>query len=121
VTEYGYALVRCASHPRARAGGYVLEHRLAWEEANGRFLERDEQIHHINGDKLDNRPDNLQLTTPSAHMALDLMTDHGKRRTASIIAAHRTPESRKLQRERMTEIWRQRRLGLLPLPKSPKH
>src|SRR5690348_8962604 len=59
----GYVMVHVPNHPRALSGPYVFEHILVVEEMLGRFLEPFESVHHRNGVKDDNRPENLELWT----------------------------------------------------------
>lgn len=63
VERRGYVLVYAPDHHSVKGTGrkYVLEHRLVMEQKEGRPLERHEQVHHINGIRNDNRPENLEL------------------------------------------------------------
>jgi hypothetical protein len=68
VTEEGYVKVRVGTvHPLADANGYCYEHTLVATAALGRHLSPDETVHHRNHDKLDNRWENLEILTRSAH------------------------------------------------------
>lgn len=68
--QNGYKLVHVAGHPAAGTKGYVREHRLVAEKTLGRVLTSDEVVHHKNGDKTDNRPDNLDVMTLADHSRL---------------------------------------------------
>lgn len=60
-TPSGYIQVTDWSHPRANKQGYVLEHIVVMEGKIGRRLLPRETVHHINGQRDDNAPDNLEL------------------------------------------------------------
>ena len=64
--EEGYILVYVPEHPKSFKGWYY-EHRLVLEQNIGRFLNKWETVHHINGNKQDNRLQNLFACTEYQH------------------------------------------------------
>lgn len=70
-TESGYIMVKAPKdHPDKDSKGYVREHRLIIENHLGRHLTKGEVVHHINGDKSDNRLENLKLMRLKDHVTL---------------------------------------------------
>lgn len=54
-------------HPN---GKRIYEHRLVMEQKLGRALKRSEHVHHVNGDRKDNRLENLMLVTAAEHAVI---------------------------------------------------
>lgn len=68
VASNGYVLVRVGvGHPLADVRGYAYEHRVVAEEKIGRPLRPGEQVHHIDGNKQNNDPANLEVLTAADH------------------------------------------------------
>lgn len=64
----GYKYELCPSHPRALSTGYVAQHILVFERATGVQVPPNCVVHHINGDKSDNRIENLCMMEAKAHV-----------------------------------------------------
>lgn len=57
----GYVQAYVPEHPASNKRGWLLHHRLILETALGRYLAGTEEVHHLNGVRDDNRPENLEL------------------------------------------------------------
>ena len=72
----GYVMVYAPEHPRAVRTKHIFEHILVMETTLGRSLLANETVHHLNGIKDDNRPENLELWSrnhPAGQRARDLV------------------------------------------------
>lgn len=61
----GYHLIYKSDHPNAQKSGYIMEHIYVMSQSLGRPLLPDENVHHKNGQKADNRLTNLELWSKS--------------------------------------------------------
>lgn len=76
----GYIRLYLPDHPWPRKGGYVLEHVAVMELHISRRIKAGEVVHHINGNRQDNRLGNLELMSAGAHSAHHRSLDCHKRK-----------------------------------------
>jgi hypothetical protein len=97
IQSHGYLLIYAPEHPFShKSSGYIREHRLVWEKHHKAMLLPWAILHHLNGDKKDNRIENLEVTNhwkhPSRHkkdMSNRRCLDCGKGKT--FITKHGDP------------------------------
>jgi len=69
--SWGYRYIFKPEHVGASFQGYVAEHRLVCEIKLGRQIESHEVVHHINGKRGDNSPENLIVCSRREHYHAD--------------------------------------------------
>lgn len=89
VNFHGYVQKKCVGHPQADINGYYEKHRWVYEQHYNCCLLKHIEIHHINGIKTDNRIENLQPLTKSAHTSITNTKDMSDRRCSN--TSCRTP------------------------------
>ena len=72
INDQGYVMILRPRHPRAASNGYVREHILVMEAYIGRPLKPNENIHHINRNRADNRIQNLKLMDKTEHLSFEM-------------------------------------------------
>lgn len=86
ISRYGYRLVRVLDHPFRAKDDFVFEHRLVAEAnlltpentvvVDGKpYLSKDYVVHHKNGNRLDNRVENLEILKRGDHSSMHQKTD----------------------------------------------
>lgn len=74
-----YKEVFLPDHPFSRKDGYVYEHTLVAERKIGRYISKGEVVHHVDGNKQNNVPDNLWVfKTTNDHTRYHSMLFNGK-------------------------------------------
>lgn len=67
INHNGYVEVYWPEHHRARGNGYVFEHIIVLEKKLGRRLKPNEHCHHVDQNKTNNNPENLEVVDIREH------------------------------------------------------
>lgn len=86
MSRNGYRQRLMPDHPRADNSGYVMEHILVFEEKTGVTVPEGCCVHHLNGDKADNRIENLCMMSHGAHTAFHHIGTKRSEQTRAILS-----------------------------------
>jgi HNH endonuclease len=96
-------MIYTPEHPMADKSGRVTEHRLVMSRVVGRSLNRDEWVHHKDGNRQNNEPSNLELCgkkQPPLQRLSDMVDDYAllKREDGVALLALRDAINSELER-----------------------
>lgn len=77
ICSNGYVEIIVPGHPATNVRGYVYEHRIVAEKKLGRYLLSNEVVHHIDGNKTNNSPNNLIVLSNEDHATLHALLKNG--------------------------------------------
>jgi len=109
----GYRVVHMPEHPRSMTSknwlGYVYEHRVVAEKFMGRPLRKKEVVHHLDGDRANNRADNLLVLENSQHTKLHAWISKGVPGLSGFIQSDTRRRNRRLRLRPVKDTPRNRR------------
>lgn len=106
----GYVIASCPGHPNGwmnngRRTAEITLHRLVVENELGRYLETHEVVHHLDENRQNNHPDNLELTDESGHWA----THHPPREPPLLVCGYCGDEFRPPPQKREPQKYSKRK------------